>query len=254
MDGATPAVVVRVKAGRTADKRRSWHVGRLASDIQRSIQQSTDQSPPAQSRSSWHSNEDWSSAPYRTAWSSTTTTKPDSGGNSDQVVHHQDKPSFSIASWAERPSVSNSAPAMDAAFAHYTTAPEPVARPQYQQLTKQFSGSSSDRGGDDDSHDEIFDVEPPIFVVPVTLMNTNSSGGDDPDAHHKRLVSTISDNYIDVVVKELRGVPHPFLVFKSPLRVCACVDHLNPHTMTMTADFGCVDKTLTCLSRYTTIY
>ena len=208
MDGAaTPAAVVRVKAGRTADKRRSWHVARLASDIQRSIQQSQDQSPATattptsstvghQSRSSWHSNEDWSS-PYRTGW--TTTTKPDSGGNSDQVVH-QDKPSFSIASWADRPS-NSSAPieTMDAAFAHYTTAPEPVPHPQYQ-VQQHSNGSSGD-----DSQDEL-DREPPIFLVPVSLMDTN-----DPDDlnHHKRLVSTISDNYIDVVVKELRGVPHP---------------------------------------------
>lgn len=186
MDDAAPAVV-RVRAGRTADKRRSWHVARVASDIQRSL---ADQSSTSQARSSWHPNDDWSS-PYHHQGSGWATTA-DSGVSGDQVEHK--KASFSIASWVDRPSSKE----MDATVAHYTTTPESLQHPQYQQ-----PNSSSD-----DSQDENI---PPIVIVPVTL-STIEQPDDQVPGQLKRLVSTTSDTYIEVVVRELRGAT-PWRIF-----------------------------------------
>lgn len=188
MDDATPDVV-KVRAGRTADKRRSWHVARVASDIQRSL---ADQSPLVrQPRSSWHPNDDWS-LPYHqgSGWGATTA---DSGGSGDQVEQpSSSKASFSIASWADRPAPKEmDAAATAAAIAHHdSTTPVPHQ-----------NGSSSD-----ESQDDI--IVPPVFVVPVSLSTTETADVQVVN-HHKRLVATMSDNYIDVVVRELRGVPHP---------------------------------------------
>ena len=193
MDDAAPDVVT-VRAGRTADKRRSWHVARVASDIQRSL---ADQSPvsrqPQQPRSSWHPNDDWS-LPYHqgSGWATTA----DSGGSGDQVEQQSSKASFSIASWVDRPAPKE----MDAMIANLRSTP--VKR------LRTGSSSSSSSSDDDDSQDEIF-VAPPVVVVPVTLSTTETAEVQVVN-HHKRLGSTAqSDNYIDVVVKELRGVPHP---------------------------------------------
>ncbi len=172
-DDVTPDVV-RVRAGKTADKRRSWHVARVAADIQRSL---AEQSPVRQARSSWHPNDDWSLSYHQgSGWATTA----DSGVSSDQVGQQQ-KASFSIASWADRP-----VPKEMDALANYSSK-QPV----------QHQMSSSD----DDSQN---DLVPPVFIVPVILSTT-----DPPDVqvlnHHKRIVTNLADNYIDVVVKELRG-------------------------------------------------
>ena len=171
-DDVTPDVV-RVRAGKTADKRRSWHVARVAADIQRSL---AEQSPVRQPRSSWHPNDDWSLSYHQgSGWATTA-----DSGSSDQVGQQQ-KASFSIASWVDRPIPKE----MDAIANYSSTPPVP------------HQNSSSD----DDSQN---DLVPPVFIVPVVLSTTES-----PDVqvlnHHKRIVATLSDNYIDVVVKELRG-------------------------------------------------
>jgi len=172
-DDVTPDVV-RVRAGKTADKRRSWHVSRVAADIQRSL---AEQSPARQPRSSWHPDDDWTLSYHQgSGWATTA----DSGVSSDQVGQQQ-KASFSIASWADRP-----VPKEMDAIANYSST-QPV----------QHQSSSSD---DENQNDLV----PSVFIVPVILSTT-----DPPDVqvlnHHKRIVTNLADNYIDVVVKELRG-------------------------------------------------
>jgi hypothetical protein len=188
-DDVTPDVV-RVRAGKTADKRRSWHVARVAADIQRSL---AEQSPARQARSSWHPNDDWSLSYHQgSGWATTA----DSGVSSEQVgqqQQQQQKASFSIASWADRP-----VPKEMDALANYSS-----KQPVHQQ------NSSSDE-------DSQNDLVPPVFIVPVILSTT-----DPPDVQvlnqHKRIVTTLADNYIDVVVKELRGAtPCRVFIFPRP--------------------------------------
>lgn len=193
--GLTAPAVVRVRAGRTADKRRSWHVARLASDIQRSL---ADQSSTPNPRSSWHPNDDWSSSYHPgSGWATTAADSRASGQQVGQLAGYQ-RTSFTIASWVDRPNLQEStAKEMDAAIAHYTTTPDSVQHPQYQQPN----------GSSDDSQD---DIVPSLVIVPVTLTKTEGAQeAEETDqqvaGHHKRIVSTLSDNYIDVVVRELRG-------------------------------------------------
>lgn len=171
----TPPDVVRVRAGRTAEKRRSWHVARVSSDIQRSL---ADQIPVDQPRSSPRPNDDWSlSYQHGSGWTTTTT---DSGANSNQVDNR--KATFTITSWVDRPAPKE----MDTLVARLSSRPTKV----------QPESSSSD------SSDE--DVQP-VVVLPVTIVNTQVTELEESNNLHKRLVSTLSDTYIDVVVKELRG-------------------------------------------------
>lgn len=175
MDGDVTPDVVRVRAGTTANKRRSWHVARVAADIQRSL---AEQSPARQPRFSWHPNDDCSlSYQQGSGWATTS----DSDGKSDQVA--QPRASFSIASWADRPVAKE----MDSIIANYSSTPG-----------VQREDSSFD---EDDSPNDLVQ---PVFIVPIVLSTTEP-----PDVqvlnHNKRLNSTMSDNYIDVVVKELRG-------------------------------------------------
>ncbi|XP_032787787.2 spectrin beta chain isoform X4 [Daphnia magna] len=174
MDGDVTPDVVRVRAGTTANKRRSWHVARVAADIQRSL---AEQSPARQPRFSWHPNDDCSlSYQQGSGWATTS----DSDGKSDQVA--QPRASFSIASWADRPVAKE----MDSIIANYSSTPG-----------VQREDSSFD---EDDSPNDLVQ---PVFIVPIVLSTTEP-----PDVqvlnHNKRLNSTMSDNYIDVVVKELR--------------------------------------------------
>lgn len=173
MDGDVTPDVVRVRAGKTAEKRRSWHVTRVATDIQRSL---AEQSPEKQPRSSWHPNDDWG-----LSYQQGTATSPDSGTiRSDQVA--QPKACFTIAPWIDRPVVKE----MDSIIANYSSKP---AVP--------YEISSSD----DEDHQN--DLVQPVFIVPIVLSTTEP-----PDVqvlNNKRVVATMIDNYIDVVVKELRG-------------------------------------------------
>ena len=184
--------VVRVRSSRAPEKRRSWHVARLASDIQRSI-----------AEQSLKSN-DGEKAPYRRADS-----EPRPG---DQQVEKREAStaSFSIATWEERPT----RPAMD--FKVSTSSDD--------ERISQYSSSEAD------SADNVVlrknvppplilyrEEEPPIEAVSVSVFTNNVEPNEplrlstDPTlseedlANRKRIVSALCDNYIDVVVKELRG-------------------------------------------------
>jgi len=223
-----PATLVRIRAGRAANKRRSWHAARVADDIQRSL---ADQSPVTKARSEvWHPSDDWCTS-YHTesGWATAPNRElrlPGSAvsGEQLQVGPPSSSPSlwtppaqtsgvsFSIASWVDRPPliigmdnaniVSRSKqPSQSERLRHFLW-PEHAA-------TANSNDGSVDGSSDDD--EGVFSRVAPARLVPVTLRSTEfiSPTGEEEEQEseqqHRRISSSLSNNFIDVVVKELRG-------------------------------------------------
>lgn len=228
------ATLVRIRAGRAANKRRSWHAARVADDIQRSL---ADQSPVTKARSEvWQPNDDWSTS-YHTESGWATASNRElrlsgsavSGSEQLQVGPPSSSPSlwtppaqtsgvsFSIASWVDRPPlilgmdntnvVSRSKqPSQSERLRHFLW-------PEHAETANSNDGSVDASSDDDDAR--VFSRVAPARLVPVILRSTEPisptiTGGeeeeDDDESQHRRISSSSSNNFIDVVVKELRGL------------------------------------------------
>lgn len=256
--------LVRIRAGRAANKRRSWHAARIADDIQRSLATvSPGQSPLGETKArsaSWHPSHDCSlpsSSPSPSSYHATVEarTAPGSAVCSSKQKEEEVAPppsawpplaqtsgvSFSIASWLDRP-LPPFVNEMDNLVSHLghtkpTTSSE--SRVRHFLWPEHAAASNSNRGSVDSVDGDFSPLNPPPRLVPVTLRRTattsNSNGemqGDEgeEEADHRRIASSLSNNFIDVVVKELRGAP-PHLHFPSvlvyPLRPLVSLSFLS---------------------------
>lgn len=195
---------VRVRIRRApGEKRRSWHASRVADDIQRSLstpsaeeEEGGVQSPG--SRFSWHpSGHDWPSPPtsYQAQADSAQVELPGGGGGSSPG------PRFTIASWTEAhptaPVTTQKTAMMDS-----STEALPV-------IVHELDNGSLD-GGEPSLRTPIL---PRSFVLsddPDGRMDLPSS-----PSYNKHYVSSIADQYFEVVVRELRGLTPPSFFFPS---------------------------------------
>ena len=193
--GSCPELVrVRIGPyGGGGEKRRSWHAARVSDDIQRSLvtAKDGDASSPAAgqslvgSRSSWQPGHDWSS--YQQQQQRAVSAQVEL----QEAVQCSGGPRFTIASWSDaHPTPTVPVPrTMDAI--DYDEPVQPV-------VVHELNGSSL--GLDEPLRTPIL---PRSFVL-------GPDGGAEPELYNKRLVSSVSDQYFDVVVRELRGaVPRP---------------------------------------------
>ena len=225
-----PATLVRIRAGRAANKRRSWHAARVADDIQRSL---ADQSPVTKARSEvWHPSDDWSTS-YHTesGWATAPNRElrlPGSAvsGEQLQVGPPSSSPSlwtppaqtsgvsFSIASWVDRPPLIVGMDNANASIVSRSKQPSQSERLRHflwpEHAATAYSNDDSVDGSSDDD-EGVFSRVAPARLVPVTLRSTEfiSPTGEEEeqesDPQHRRISSSLSNNFIDVVVKELRG-------------------------------------------------
>ncbi len=166
---ANPSELVLIRAGRTpGEKRRSWHASRLSDDIQRSV-----------SRSSWPPLSDGLAYQQR-----------EMDDKEEQLQDRQVEISvappptsgarFSIAPWVD---------------VHSKMENAIVIRNNGSSYEYEDPAFSSDE-------EEVFvqQEQSPVVALSFTLAEVPET------PYNKRIVSSVSDQYFDGVVRELRGV------------------------------------------------